>query len=192
MYIPRRSACRSDKSASSRRRPRRVPFVRLYPEHRPFKRIRRTYRPELAPIPPYIGAATPQGRYDRLRCDSPMSERAGFFADDADVPGLRAAISKLAALGYSETGISNCLGLQDLAGLQWRLVSMYRSERLAGRSGSPSRSISSASGRASAGRTRIVYLSTSEAQVLVRAGLLAIDESGVARRARRCFLSAIT
>ena len=62
-----------------------------------------------------------------------MYERAGFLADNADVPALRAAIAKLAALGYSESGISNCLGLQDLAGLQWRLVSIYRSELLAGR-----------------------------------------------------------
>jgi len=110
-----------------------------------------------------------------------MSERAGFFVDDADVPGLRAAISKLAALGYSETGISNCLGLQDLEGLQWRLVSIYRSERLAGRErlalAIDLLLLQGALPPDELGR----LFDTSEADVLIRAGVLAIDRSGVAR-----------
>ena len=110
-----------------------------------------------------------------------MSERASFFADDADVPGLRALIPKLAALGYSETGISKCLGLQDLAGLQWRLVSIYRSERLAGRERlALAIDLLLLQGALPPDELDRLF-AASEVQVLVRAGLLEIDHSGTAR-----------
>jgi methylase of polypeptide subunit release factors len=111
----------------------------------------------------------------------PMSQRAGFLVDNADVPALRAAISKLAALGYSESGISNRLGLQDLADLQWRLVSVYRSERLAGREQlALAIDLLLLQGALPPDERGRLFVD-SEAQVLIRAGLLAIDETGVAR-----------
>jgi len=110
-----------------------------------------------------------------------MYERAGFLADNADVPALRAAIAKLAALGYSESGISNCLGLQDLAGLQWRLVSIYRSELLAGREPlALAIDLFLLQGALPPDELDRLFV-TSEIQVLFRAGLLAIDQSGWAR-----------
>jgi len=110
-----------------------------------------------------------------------MSERAGFFADDADVPELRTAILKLAGLGYSETSIGNCLGLRDLAGLQWRLVSLYRSERLAGREPlALAIDLFLLQGALQPDELDRLFV-PSEAQVLVRAGLLEIDRNGVAR-----------
>ena len=62
-----------------------------------------------------------------------MTEPASFFVHHNDVPGLRDFLSKLAGAGYSEGAIGKRLGLEDISDLQWRLVSIYRSERLTSR-----------------------------------------------------------
>ena len=111
----------------------------------------------------------------------PSSERAGFLVDDANVPGLRATIAELAALGYAETGIGDCLGLHDFTGLQWRLVSIYRSQRLAGREPlALAIDLFLLQGTLAPGELDRLFV-TSEPDVLIRAGLLSIDEKGMAR-----------
>src|SRR5271168_4903437 len=110
-----------------------------------------------------------------------MTERASFFVDDADVPGLRDAISKLARIGYSEILIRGRLGLGDLADLQWRLVSVYRSERLATRDAlALAIDLFLLQGALPADELERL-LAASERDVLIRAGLLAVDETGLAR-----------
>jgi hypothetical protein len=49
-----------------------------------------------------------------------MTEPATFIVDHADVPGLRDAVAKLVGAGYSESFVTERLGLEDLAHLQWR------------------------------------------------------------------------
>lgn len=58
------------------------------------------------------------------------TERASFAIDDRTVPILQSIMFRIKKLGYSEAGIRQRLGLQDLADLQWRALPMYRSERL--------------------------------------------------------------
>src|ERR1017187_3396053 len=110
-----------------------------------------------------------------------MTEPATFFVDHADVPGLRDAVSKLAGAGYSETFIRERLGLEDLAGLQWRLVPIYRSERLVCRDPlALAIDLFLLQGALPAHELDRLFVA-SERDVLIRAGLLAIDETGLAR-----------
>ncbi len=53
-----------------------------------------------------------------------MTEPATFVVDPPDVPKLRDVVSKLAASGYSENLVRECLGLEGLADLQWRSLPM--------------------------------------------------------------------
>jgi methylase of polypeptide subunit release factors len=107
--------------------------------------------------------------------------RASYAVDDADLPSLREAISELARAGYSESGISKCLGLEDLAGLQWRLVSIYRSERMSGR-GQLALAIDLFLLQGSISREELDRLFiTSNPDVLFRAGLLRLDDDGMIR-----------
>jgi len=49
---------------------------------------------------------------------------------DADSTNVSGALSRLAAIGYGEAGVRERLGLEDLAELQMRALSIYRQERL--------------------------------------------------------------
>ena len=110
-----------------------------------------------------------------------MTEPASFLADDADVPTLRDAVSKLAGIGYSESRITERLGLEDLTELQWRLVAIYRSQRLAARDPlAIAIDLFLLQGIIPAGELELLFTATERA-VLVRAGILAIDETGGAR-----------
>ncbi len=107
--------------------------------------------------------------------------RATYAVDDADLPGLREAISELARAGYSESGISKCLGLPDLTALQWRIVSVYRSERLSSR-GQLALAIDLFLLQGSISQEELGRLFvTSNPDVWIRAGLLQIDEQGMIR-----------
>lgn len=121
-----------------------------------------------------------------------MTERASFFVDHADVPALRDAVSRLAGVGYSESLVRERLGLEDLGDLQWRSVPMYRAERLAGRDPlALAIDLFLLQGALPADELGRLF-AVLECDVLIRAGLLAIDETGLARElARRCFPSAI-
>jgi len=110
-----------------------------------------------------------------------MTARASYFVDPADVSGLRDAVSKLASLGYSEAFLRERLGLEDLADLQWRPVPIYRAERLAGRDPlALAIDLFLLQGALPADELDRLF-AASERDVLIRAGLLAIDETGLAR-----------
>jgi hypothetical protein len=110
-----------------------------------------------------------------------MTEHASFFADAADVPELRRAVSKLARAGYCESCVTERRGLEDLAGLQWRPVPIYRSERLAVRDRlALAIDLFLLQGVLPAHELDRLFVA-SERDVLIRAGLLAVDERGLAR-----------
>jgi methylase of polypeptide subunit release factors len=110
-----------------------------------------------------------------------ITEPASFLVDPADVTGLRGVLAKLAGLGYSESLVSARLGLEDLADLQWRLVTILRADRLAGRDPlALAIDLFLLQGTLPMEELDRLFVS-SERDVLIRAGLLAIDETGQAR-----------
>jgi carbamoyltransferase len=62
-----------------------------------------------------------------------MIERASFIIDDSDASILRGAVAHLTDIGYCETNVCERLGVSDLTELSWRLVPIYREERLVDR-----------------------------------------------------------
>jgi len=126
-------------------------------------------------------AKSNRGVLQPVTVPQPVTERASFLVDRADLPGLRGAVSKLANAGYSETVVTERLGLQDLADLEWRSVPIYRSERLAGRDPlALAIDLFLLQGDLPNDELERLF-SRSESDLLVRAGLLAIDEMGLAR-----------
>jgi hypothetical protein len=107
-----------------------------------------------------------------------MTESATYTVDHADVPELRDAVSKLAAVGYSESFVRERPGLEDLADLHWRSVPIHRSERLAG-CDPLDLAIDLFLLQGALPTDELDRLFTqSESDALIRAGLLAIDETG--------------
>ncbi len=110
-----------------------------------------------------------------------MVERASFLVNDVDVPGLRDAVSKLASIGYCESVVRARLGLDDLTGLQWRAVPIYRTSRLTRRDPLDlAIDLFLLQGALPAEELDRLF-AAAERDVLTRAGLLAIDETGAAR-----------
>jgi len=110
-----------------------------------------------------------------------MTEPATFTADDADLPRLRDAVSKLSTLGYSENSVRERLGLEDLSHLQWRHRPMYHSERLANRDPlALAIDLFLLQGALPADELDRLF-APSDRDVLIRSALLAIDETGLAR-----------
>jgi len=117
-----------------------------------------------------------------VRCVlSVMTESASFMVDDADVPALREAIANVARAGYSEGSVRERLGLDDLTDLQWRALPMYRAERLIKRD--PLDLLTELfllQGALPADELDRLFDAPRQ-DLLIRAGLLAIDEAGTAR-----------
>src|ERR1700690_618067 len=110
-----------------------------------------------------------------------MTARASFSVDPDDAGSLRETISKLAALGYSESGVKKRLGLEDLADVQWRHVPIYRAERLASRDPlALAIDLLLLQGVLSKDELGQLF-AASERDGLLRSGILAIDETGLAR-----------
>jgi hypothetical protein len=110
-----------------------------------------------------------------------MTEPASFFVHHNDVPGLQDFLSKLSGVGYSEGLIGKRLGLEDISNLQWRLVSIYRSERLTSRDPLDlAIDLFLLQGTLPADELNQL-LTASERDVLIRAGLLALDAAGCGR-----------
>jgi hypothetical protein len=110
-----------------------------------------------------------------------MTERASFSVDPDDAGSLRETVSKLAALGYSESGVKERLGLEDLADVQWRHVPIYRAERLASRD-RLALAIDLLLLQGVLLKNELGQLfAASESEALLRCGILAIDETGAAR-----------
>ncbi len=107
-----------------------------------------------------------------------MITPATFLIDDADVPALRGLIAKTASLGFSEKIVRERLGLDDLTELQWRALPAYRKERLAGRE-LLDLAIELFLLQRTLPTNELERLFTrSELEMLVRAGLLAVNENG--------------
>lgn len=110
-----------------------------------------------------------------------MSEPASYIVDPADALKLREIVAKLARLGYSERSINERLGLEDIVDLQWRHVPMYCSERLAARDPlALAMDLFLLQGALSEAELQQLFVSC-ERDLLVEAGLLAIDEAQMAR-----------
>src|ERR1039458_3127783 len=110
-----------------------------------------------------------------------MSERAPFLVDDADVPALRQAVSAIGRAGYCETAVRERLGLGDLCDLHWRNLPVYRDERLAERDPlALAIDLFLLQGTLTAGELDRL-LPASRREVLLRTGLLEVDETGLAR-----------
>ena len=104
-----------------------------------------------------------------------MTERATFIVDPVDVSKLRDVVSKLTCIGYSENSVRERLDLADLASLQWRGIPIYRSEHLANRD-PLALAIELFLLQGTLPTDELDRLFTrSERDVLIRAGLLAID-----------------
>jgi SAM-dependent methyltransferase len=110
-----------------------------------------------------------------------MSDPVPFLVDDADVPALRQAISGLARAGYCEAAVRDRLGLADITDLQWRHVSIYRDERLAGRDPlALAIDLFLLEGSLSMDEVNRL-LPASSREVLLRTGLVEIDRTGLVR-----------
>ena len=117
----------------------------------------------------------------RLRLFQTMIERATFAIQEADAPHLRAVVSRLARLRYSEHSIKDRLGVADLSDLHWRASPIYRSERLASRDPLASAiDLFLLQGGVTANELNRLF-DPSDLDLLKRAGLLEIDDHGTAR-----------
>jgi hypothetical protein len=89
-------------------------------------------------------------------------------------------VSNIARVGYSETAVRERLGLGDLADLQWRALPIYR-ERLARRDPlSLAIELFLFQGSLRADELNQLVVASSR-DVLIRTGVLSIDETGFAR-----------
>ncbi len=110
-----------------------------------------------------------------------MTEPASYLVNDADLPSLREAISNLARKGYSEAKVRERMGLRDLGELQWQALPLYRDERLAARDPLDlSIDLLLLQGVLPADELGRLFVAA-DREVLIRAGLLHIDEAGAAR-----------
>jgi hypothetical protein len=110
-----------------------------------------------------------------------MSERAPFLAGEADGAALRQAVSGISRAGYCEAAVRLRLGLPDITALHWRNLSIYRDERLAGRDTlALAIDLLLLQGALPADEVERL-LPASSREVLLRTGLLEIDEAGSTR-----------
>jgi hypothetical protein len=109
-----------------------------------------------------------------------LTDAAAFLIDDADVPALRNAVSRIARAGYCETRVRERLGLSDLNDLRWRALPIYREEQLAVRDVLASAiDLFLLQGAIPSDELNRLF-DKADRDVLMRAGLLSIDEKGVA------------
>jgi hypothetical protein len=110
-----------------------------------------------------------------------MSESAPFLVDDCDVPGLRQAVSAIRHAGYGEGAVRKRLGLSDITDLNWRHLPMYRDERLA-ESDTLTLAIDLFLLQGSLTMDELErLLPSANREVLLKTGVLEIDEIGRAR-----------
>jgi len=110
-----------------------------------------------------------------------LTDSAAFLVNDADVPALRNAVSHIASVGYSEAKVRERLGLSDLNDLRWRALPIYREEQLAVRDVLASAiDLFLLQGAIPADELNRLF-DNDDRDVLIRAGILAINEKRVAR-----------
>jgi len=112
-----------------------------------------------------------------------MIESATFLVDDSDVPLLRNIVSHLTSIGYCETCIRERLGLSDLTELLWRALPIYLEEQLAVRDALNSAiDLFFLQGTISTDELNQLF-NKPEQEVLIRAGLLLINQEKCFARA---------
>jgi hypothetical protein len=110
-----------------------------------------------------------------------MTDIAPFLVENADVPALRNAVLHLARVDYCEAGVRERLGLSDLTELQRRALPVYREEQLAVRDALASAiDLFLLQGTLPPGELDRLF-DQDDRDVLIRAGLLLIDEEGFGR-----------
>jgi hypothetical protein len=110
-----------------------------------------------------------------------LNPSASFTVDDVDVAALRDLLQHLTRIGYAEKPIRERLGLTDITELRWRALPIYRAEKLEVRDPQAS-AIDLFLLQGVIPRTELDNLFTQAAQeVLSRAGLLLLDDHGLAR-----------
>lgn len=116
-----------------------------------------------------------------LMNETDLLELTSFSIHDADIPALRNTIAKMTEIGYCETVICKRLGLSDLTELQWRALPVYRKEKLAAHDALASAIDLFLLQGIIPEDTLDPLLDDTDREVLIRAGLLSIDENGFAR-----------
>jgi methylase of polypeptide subunit release factors len=102
-----------------------------------------------------------------------------FTINAGDVPGLRQVLRQLARIGFGEAPVRERLALADLTDLRWRALPIYRQEKLTVRDPQAS-AIDLFLLQGAIPRTEFDRLfDPGQQAVLVRAGLLWLDEPGV-------------
>jgi SAM-dependent methyltransferase len=110
-----------------------------------------------------------------------MEEPSAYLVNDADVPALHDSLARITAAGYSETRVCQRLGLKDINDLQMRALPIYRKEHLAGRAPLDTAiDLFLLQGIIPAGELGRL-LNKRDCELLVRTGVLRIDETGAAR-----------
>lgn len=110
-----------------------------------------------------------------------MSGTAPFSVDDVDAPALSRAVSHIAALGYREARVRELLALSDITDLRWRALPIYRGEQLAARDALASAvDLFLLQGAIPAIELDRIF-DQADRDVLLRTGLLSIDEHGLVR-----------
>jgi len=106
---------------------------------------------------------------------------AAFVIDSADLSQFRQAVQEIARAGYSESVIRDRLGLADIADLRWKARPIYQQERLRKRDPlALAIELFLLQGAIPAAELDGL-LSAPSRDVLLRAGVVAIDPAGLAR-----------
>jgi hypothetical protein len=106
---------------------------------------------------------------------------ATFTVESADVSALRDVVSHIARNGYREAAVCKRLGLMDLADLHWRAVVIHREEQLAVRDTQAlAIDLFLLQGSLQPGELGRLF-NEAQQDLLVRAGLLSLDNQGIAR-----------
>jgi hypothetical protein len=109
-----------------------------------------------------------------------LTDSATFLVDDIDVPAFRNAVSHIASAGYCETRVRERLGLSDLNDIRWRALPIYREEQLAVRDVlALAIDLFLLQGAIPEDELNQLFDKTDQ-DVLIRTGLLSIDEKKVA------------
>ncbi len=108
---------------------------------------------------------------------------ASFLVDEADVPALRGAVQTIARIGIPPKGVRERLGLDDITDLIWRALPAYREERLANRDPLALAIELFLLQTALPGDELNRLFAPSDRDVLMRAGVLSIEEGRARARA---------